>query len=210
MIGENTFYKLVGNSNRYKYASETPDFIKWNNHPCESCGRGISACEYVASDKRRFVIEGGKKYPDHLDFWGAGERFFIISENALSAFVKEGVSGIDVVEPVDILVENGKSNAELDTDGPEYYSVTLKGSIDFDYDSMFLKKKKYCSVCGQYELNRQRLYPMYVDRTSWNGCDLCSLKTFPAQIICSEKIMRLVKKYKLKGFTLEKIDERSV
>ncbi|MBQ7827422.1 MAG: hypothetical protein IJ386_04070 [Clostridia bacterium] len=207
-MSNNIFYELSSNSNRYKYISETPDFIRWNECVCESCGRNNPVCEYVPSKKRRFIIEGGKKYPDHLDFCGAGNRFFIISENALSAFVKEDVSGIDVVEPVEIFVKKGDGLTEPDSNTPEYYRVTLNGLIDFDYEAMFLRKKKHCPVCGKYELNRQRLYPMYVDEKEWNGCDLCALKTFPARVICSEKIKRIVKRYKLSGFELEKIDER--
>lgn len=204
------FYIMKSNgNNRYKYACMNQSFKGYDKKICDSCGRDIVTELYDNTGFYELVLEGGKKYPDLLEFCGAGDRLHILSEKTLSVFKKENISGILEYEPVHILTDKGKGCIERDENAPKYFSVKLSGSIDFNYPAMFLKKKKYCPSCGKYELNRQRLYPFIVDRNTWDGSDMCSLITFPAFVICTDKIVQLVKSNKLTGFSFEELKENT-
>ena len=90
-------------------------------------------------------------------------------------------------------------------DAPTYYVVNICGEIDYDYKSMFLKRKHVCSECGQFQLNRQRLYPVFFNISTWDRQDLCSLSTFPGRKVCTNKVVQLVTKNGLTGFDFEEV-----
>ena len=66
---------------------------------------------------------------------------------------------------------------------------------------MGLKKKKRCRVCGGFEWNRQRLSPLHLDASAWDGNDLCRVDSIPGYVICTDNVVALVKKQQLKGFS---------
>ena len=128
--------------------------------------------------------------------YNSGEQPFIISEKALKLFAENNVSGYDHAEPVTVEPRGmNKDGSPID-----YFQLNICGRAELDFNAMFLKKKKYCAVCGQYEWNRQRFYPRVVDGNSWDGSDLARVVSIPGWILCSDKVRKIVKKHKLKGF----------
>ena len=118
------------------------------------------------------------------------------SEKALKLFAENNVSGYDHAEPVTFEPRGmNKDGSPID-----YFQLNICGRAELDFKAMFLKKKKYCAVCGQYEWNRQRFYPRVVDGNSWDGSDLARVVSIPGWILCSDKVRKIVKKHKLKGF----------
>lgn len=192
------YYVGCSLSNKNRYVYKNVSFKGYNKKTCDNCGRDITTTMYD-DGAYKLLVEGGSIYPDLLRFCGAGDQMFLLSEKALSVFVKENISGIESYDLVKI------ANEESNT--TQYYCVKLSGHIDLNYSSMFLKKKKKCDICGKFELNRKRIHPFIVNKSTWNGCDICYLETFPAVTICTEKIVRIVRKYKLKGFKFEELKE---
>lgn len=200
------FYGLSSSvNNRHKYIYKDQSFRGYSKKICENCSRDIVTMLYDDGEHHQLILDGGKIYPDLLQFCGAGEKLLVLSEMALSVLVREKVSGILKYEPVTVLDEK---IIELDKAAPLYYSVKLSGSIDLDYSAMFLKKKKHCNRCGQYELNRQRLHPFIVDKNTWDGSDVCFLKTFPAFVICTNRFVHIIKSNRLTGFSFEELKEK--
>lgn len=106
------------------------------------------------------------------------------------------MSGYDHAEPVTVEPRGmNKDGSPID-----YFQLNICGRAELDFKAMFLKKKKYCAVCGQYEWNRQRFYPRVVDGNSWDGSDLARVVSITGWILCSDKVRKIVKKHKLKGF----------
>lgn len=146
------------------------------------------------------LTEGGAKYPDYLAFCGAGERLFVISRRAAAIFQSAGLSGIGGFTPVRVLREVDGSLLPLPESAPDYVLVQITGKIDLDYSKMGLKKKKLCSSCGGFEWNRQRMHPLYLNKSTWDGSDICRNTSVPGYIIFSEAAVESVRRNKLKGF----------
>lgn len=181
---------------RYKYISQNTAFVGYDrSEKCSECGREIVKLQYSGAEARYEVL-GGSTYPDYIQYSGAGEQPFIISEKALKLFAENNVSGYDHAEPVTVEPRGmNKDGSPID-----YFQLNICGRAELDFKAMFLKKKKYCAVCGQYEWNRQRFYPRVVDGNSWDGSDLARVVSIPGWILCSDKVRKIVKKHKLKGF----------
>ena len=140
---------------------------------------------------------GGSKYPDHLEFTGAGGAPLLLSRRAADAFRENGITGIEETVPVQTVRESGP----LPEGAPEYVLARVRGRIELDLPKMGLKKKKLCRVCGGFEWNRQRLSPLLLDASTWDGSDLCRIDSIPGYVICTDRVVALVKKQKLKGFS---------
>lgn len=135
-------------------------------------------------------LEGGKMYPDYLAFTGAGEQLFLLSERAVPVFEENGISGF-----------SGKWEVTV-SDGPRYFAMEIGGSVELDFAAMHLKKKNLCSRCGQYNWNRQRMEPVILDEASWDGSDICRVKSLPGLFACSRRFAQIVKDHGLTGFLL--------
>lgn len=196
----NDFFQIVHSANnRFRFAWEDLSFVGFEDSTCPNCNRTIRTMIYQ-KEKYKYLLEGGKTFPDWLQFTGGGERVMILSERAIDILQKEKITGFLVKCEADLYIKGKKKQIERATDCPKYYIVDIYGRIDYDYPSMFLKKKRHCTVCNQFSLNRERLYPVYLNKDLWNGNDLCSLITFPGLTYCTERFTQVVKKHKLSGF----------
>lgn len=137
------------------------------------------------------VLDGGKTYPDLLMYCSVGIRPFIISKKALDIFEANGVTGMAGAFKVEF---------QNSSDDSEYYCIDISGSIDMDLKRMQLKRKRICTHCGQSDWNRKSLGKIIPNVSSWNGEDLCRIKSIPSAFVCTEKILKLVKDNKLTGF----------
>ena len=193
------FYCLSSHpSNRYKYLIMDYDFYKINTYQCNTCGREVKYCQLEYWPPKMF-LEGGKRYPDHLsvsipfdDKCG-----LVISEKAFEIFEKENINGY-TAESIEI--NDDKSNTEVSVEKPKYYYLYVNGSISLDYGAMHYKKKNYCPDCGTYNWSRQKIGESILDHSSWNQCDICKLVDYPNILICTQKVIDVIKKYNLKGF----------
>lgn len=174
---------------KYRYAWKDESFLGFEQQVCSFCGRMISECRYDG-DIHRLILEGGNTYPDYLTFTGAGERLFLLSERAVRIFEDCGIAGF-----------SGKREVMV-SDGPQYFAMEISGRVELDFVTMQLKKKKLCPECGQFGWNRQRMDPVILDEGSWDGCDICRVKSLPGFFACSERFAEAVKDYKLTGFVL--------
>lgn len=167
-----------------------------------SCGRMHICYHEDTSNPFTLVIETHARYPDFLKCYGVGLSIFTcaVSEKVVEAFSETGITGYSAT-PILIVREQDGKLKEID-DAPQYYKLNICGNIDLDYEKMHLKRKHVCKECGQYTFSRQKLGISYLDLSSWSGHDLCRLNTFPAIIICSEKVIATIKKYKLKGASM--------
>lgn len=191
----------ASNSNYWVYSSGNLSTIT-AEHTC-SCGRTCVDYKEDTSGPFTLVMEDRGRYPDFLHCCGPGLSVFafVISEKALNIFSDNHITGYTDAEPIRLVKENGIGFEEV-KDLPQYYKLSVSGSIDLDYNEMRLKKKHHCSECGQYKLSRQKLGTSYLNLSSWRGDDICRLGTFPARIICTEKVIEVIIKNKLKGACL--------
>ena len=191
----NRFYLLEGSGSTYQYAFQDTALDSLEQGKCEACGRTRSRWRFSGS--HHFLLEGGPKYPDRLEFTGAGGAPLLLSRRAADAFRENGIAGIDETVPVRTARESG----DLPEGTPEYVLARVRGRIELDLSKMGLKKKKLCRVCGGFEWNRQRLSPLLLDASTWDGSDLCRVDSIPGYVICTDRVVALVKKQKLKGFS---------
>lgn len=182
------FYEICEGSNRYKYFNGEETFLGYEKGTCPACGRTVATPKYSA-EPPVFLLDGGKNYPDYFHAYTRGS---ILSKRALEVFLEAGATGIEY-SPV--IIANAEEGA------PEYVWLRPQGFIDIDYKASHIKKKNFCTECGQFELNRLRPSPVEMDTTSWNGIDVCRLGLYPHRLIVTEKVLDAAKKAKLKGMT---------
>ena len=194
---EKRFYLLEGSGSTYQYAFRDTALGSLEQRECEACGRPLSQWRF--SGPHHLILEGGPKYPDRLEFTGAGGSPLLLSERAAAVFAANGITGIAETVPVRTSRESG----DLPDNAPRYVLAKISGRIELDLPKMCLKKKKLCSVCGSFEWNRQRLYPLFLDESAWDGSDLCRVDSIPGYVVCTAKVVELVKKQKLKGFSFQ-------
>ena len=99
--------------------------------------------------------------------------------------------------------ERGGEVVSLPEAAPEYFSARITGRINLCFRKMCLKKKKLCRVFCGFEWNRKRTDLLYLDEEKWDGSDFCRVASNPGYIICSQRVMDLIKKEKIKGFSIE-------
>ena len=184
---------------KYLYAYKDQSLEGYNRVNCPSCNRIIASERYV-ENQHHLLLEGGRVYPDYLQFSGAGKRLFLLSEKSLTLFRQHDITGFEEYEQVKVEINKEfKKNINLDV-LPRYYSIKISGEIHVDLHAMHLKRKKVCPYCQQFSWSRQRLGPIIVDLNSWDGSDICMLKEFPGFKICSEKVVQIVNSNGLTGF----------
>lgn len=199
------FYLLRDPGERsYQYAWKDQSFLGFQKTPCPECGRDIAVMEY--SGGHCLLLEGGPKYPDHLPFCGAGERMLVLSERAARLLQESGITGIGQITPVRTAKENNGTPVSLPETAPGYVLAEVTGKIDLDLSKMCLRKKKVCKACGGFEWNRQRLHPIHLDESTWDGSDICRCESIPGWFIFSEAAAELTRKQKLKGFVFDPLE----
>ena len=152
------FYEIRGGSNRYKYFNGEETFLGYGKGTCPACGPTVATPKYSA-ETPVFLLDGGKKYPDYFHAYTRGS---ILSKRAVEVFLEAGATGMEY-SPV--IIANAEEGA------PEYVWLKPQGFIDIDYKASHIKKKNFCTECGQFELNRLRPSPVEMDMNSWNGLD---------------------------------------
>lgn len=196
-------YKLLHSGfSRYKYAFKDLSISGLRKSVCSECGRSISDLCY--SDFNHILeIEGGKEFPDYLEFCDAGPRLCIFSKRTVDIFSQSNISGISKFEPIAL----GNCDTSISPNGEmlPYYVATIVGRVELNFRSMQLKKKRLCKKCGQFEWNRQRLSPIIVSEDSWDKTDFCRITSMPGHIVCSEEVVKLVKHNQLTGFVFREI-----
>lgn len=199
------FYLIHSSSlSKHCYAWDNLSFIDWKGSVCDNCGRIVhKAC--MAEGNMELELDGGKEHPDFLQFTGAGPRLFLLSKHALDIFEKNNITGIASAQPVMLSWIKSKAKRAITSPIPEYYSLEIDGRIDYCLQAMFLKKKKVCQVCGQFEWNRERRPTVVVSESTWNGSDLCRISSVPGFSICTQKLYDVIKANKLTGFELEPV-----
>lgn len=197
-----SFYMLqIPGERRYQYAWKDMAVAELRRESCPACGRTVGRWE--CSGPHFMILEGGGKYPDRLPFCGAGESELLLSEKAVEVFLRNGITGIAGQTPVRTGRERDGALMPLPEEAPGYVLAELDGTIDLDLGKMGLKKKNRCSVCGGFDWNRQRLHPLIPDRETWNGRDLCRIASIPGYIVCTDRVVELVNKHKLRGFAFD-------
>lgn len=186
---------------KYSYASKDLSLAGYTRSICPNCGREVVSPTYIGNAPH-LILEGGRKFPDFLQFCGAGNRLTIVSENALNIFERESVSGYD--EYLNCQIEVASTFKDVNN-VPNYYSLNVSGSVDLDLQAMHLRRKKVCSSCGQFEWSRTRIGVYIVDEKTWDSSDICFLKSMPGIKLCSSKFVEIVNSNNLAGFSFPPI-----
>ena len=116
----------------------------------------------------------------------------ILSEHAIDKLREKGITGMEAWDPIAATYNSQEP--------PPYFLVRICGTITLDYKRMGLKKKKVCNACGSFEWNRQRLSPLFLDESTWDGSDLCRVSDIHGYLICTEHFVNTVKEQGLTGF----------
>ena len=185
------FYCISGQpSNRYKYVVLDHGYYEIERFDCGDCGRTSQKCR-LAYWPPRMRLEGGKRDPDFLSVSVPFEDKcgIIVSRKVLDAFLDENISGFQAA-PI---------NIELDEEMPQYFYLTVTGRISLDYAAMRYRKKNDCPVCGSFVWSRQKIGESVLDHGSWDGADLCCLLDFPNLILCTQRVIDLIRAYQFKG-----------
>ncbi len=179
------------------YAWSIPSYGGIKSEICEVCGRKIQSSIYLDTPIR-FGLTGGRIFTDFLELTFCMHEHFLLSERAVEIFLKEKISGIGVISPIAFEIDRKRWGNRPEPPMP-YYDIEISGRVDFDLKEMRLKKKRYCPQCKQFEWNRQRLYPLYLDESTWDGGDICRISSMPGKPVCSEHFQEVVTKYQMSG-----------
>lgn len=206
MVINLNFYS-VRTSEHDKWVYSSRDLSSMQPKECV-CGRLIYDDLLVCTQTVSFVVEEDGQYPDFLLCGGTGLSVFafVVSERVLDAFQNEGISGYTSI-PIRIVREINSETKSI-FGSPRFALLNISGRIDLDYEKMHIKKKHLCKECGQFNLSRQKIGTSYIDEASWNGQDVCRLNTFPAMIICTQKVIDTIRKYRLLGSYI--LDEKHI
>ncbi len=199
MFGLNISYS----EKKYCYAAKNLSFNGYNYDKCQNCGRIISKL-LPSNQIDEFVIEGGRQYPDFLDYHGPGINF-IVSDRVLQAFIENNITGYNQVLKV-FVHRNNKDFSDNKNIG--YNLLNITGKIDLNLKAMSLKKKNFCSLCEQFDWSRQRLniIKTVFDMDTWNECDLCRITSFPGFVVCSEKLKSVIEEHNFSGVIFQNED----
>lgn len=196
------FYKLQDPDPRsWQYAWKDLSFAGFESAVCPSCGRENAAAAFRG--EHCLIAEGGPRWPDRLPFTGAGGPMLLLSDRAAELLREHGITGIGASEPVRVCTQEHDAVVPLPESAPGYRRIEVSGRIDLDLPKMSMKKKRHCAVCGGFEWNRQRMPKLQLDESSWDGSDLCRVTSIPGYVICTEAVVSLVNKHRLKGFVFE-------
>lgn len=111
----------------YRYAVSDAGFLGYEKEICPGCDREV--VKSLFADGHRLYVEGGKHWPDLLPFNGAGTteeggRPILLSERAVEAFSREGISGLAECQKVTLLPSDG---ARYDiADAPDFLVDNLR------------------------------------------------------------------------------------
>lgn len=175
----------------YKGASAPVVYIQTTI--CPSCG-AKSGIEKVVPHK----LEPGRYFPTLLETYDF-VHYDVFSETALDAFSQAGLTGIEVISEFVLLDKQDEPLTDLPV---RYYAVNITGQIDLDEKAMHLKRRNVCPVCGSFSWNREKMYDAYFDENSWDGSDFCQVKQTGKCHICTQGVLNVIAKKKLKGITL--------
>lgn len=196
------FYRLDAyGSNRYCSVTYPWDYYSKQEQQCPACGRMVQTYKPNYWPPK-FRLEGGKRYPDCLDYVTMFDEKcgMLLSKKALEAFQREGITGL-ITEPVTVIDHLKHNQSHSDSGMPEYYCVYIQGRISLDYQTMHYRKKNHCRSCGQYSWSRQKIGESALDVSTWDQSDLCKLTDYPNVFICTSKVIDVIRKYQLKGFS---------
>lgn len=185
--------------NKYKYASKDLTLMGFDRSVCPECGREVATAQYKENTPH-LRLEGGRVFPDFLQFCDAGNRMFMVSEKVLEMFEKNGITGYSGYQLMTYEFSKRKSSI---IEHPNYYSLNITGKVDLDLAEMHLKKKRLCPQCGQFDWSRMRFGITILDETTWNGSDLCFLDSIPGFKLCSEKVKELIQQHKFTNFSFK-------
>lgn len=199
-------YKLVNFYSEYKYcyAVENIAFAGFKKEKCPNCGV-IDSIDLVFQGEDALLVDGAKKYPDFMRYGSVGLTF-IISDRVMEVFKKEKITGYDTAKKVPLYRSR---YGKLVKQEKEYYMLNITGSVELDLKAMSLKKKNVCPLCGSFKWSRQRLYTIasVFDMSTWDGSDICRIKSFPGLIMISDRLKEIFEEHKFTGASLKKQNE---
>lgn len=195
------YYLSTHHSGRFGYVTYSLDYYDTEEIKCDACGRTVSSI-HLKHWPPVFIMEGGKRYPDCLSVVTpfVDKCGMIVSEKALHVFQTEGISGF-VAEPVEVLDNPKNKRSSSYSDMPAYYYIYVNGSISLDYHEMNYRKKNVCCECGEYTWSHQRVGESALDYSTWDQSDICKLIDYPNVFICTQKVVDVIKRNNLKGFS---------
>ena len=181
------------------YAYKDVTLLGYDRFNCPQCNRPFAKPRY-ASEVPYLLLEGGREYPDFLQFCGAGRQLFVVSEKTLDLFERHKIFGYAEAKPVSTERIDHREQTLL---SPNYYTLAITGKIDLDISQMHIKKKNVCASCGQFDWSRMRIEPILLDPATWDGSDLCSLTSIPGLRVCSKRVKELANRCNLTGLSFE-------
>ena len=189
---------------KYCYAVKNLAVIEFKRERCLHCGEQVVK-NTICQGEDALLIDGGKSYPDFMLYGSVGEPF-IVSERVIKVLYKEKITGYDMAKKVSLYrLIDGK----LVKQEPEYYMINITGSIDLDLKAMHLKKKNVCPHCGSFKWSRQRLYlfDSVLDKSTWDGSDICRIKSFQGHIMISDRLKGILEAHKFTGASFKNENE---
>ena len=186
---------------KYCYAVKNLSFVGYKREECPTCKRQVVKDE-IYEGEDAFLIDGAKKFSDFMQSCGAG-TYFIVSERVMNVLRENNVSGFDEAKKVPLYRSRYR---KLIKQEQEYYIINITGSIDLNLKAMALKRKHVCPECGSFDWSRQRLYifDSVFDMNTWDGSDICRIKSFPGYVMISDKLKEIFEAHKFTGATYKK------
>lgn len=194
--------------NKYCYVHKILSFSASQMDICSYCGcrSKKNIVKDIVKDMDHLLIEGAQKHPDFMHCADFVSATFVVSKRVFDVMLKEKITGYDMAKKVSLY---RSIDGQLVKQEPEYYMINITGIIDLDLKAMHLKKKNVCPNCGSFKWSRQRLYlfDSVFDKGTWDGSDICRIKSFQGYIMISDRLKEIFETHKFTGASFKNENE---
>lgn len=184
---------------KWAYADQVDPVVRdpEGGEKCPVCGRFMSGLPWLPPRRVKLSSAKPEKWRDFV--WGAG-FLLLVSDRFKAVYEREGLSGITVFHPVEVVRVGTRKTGDLPPGLPSYYLIAIVwGAAQDDRASKVVCEREpqcaYCRLGGK----RPKQEGIILEEGSWTGADIFKARGGPGQILVSERFKEVVERYKLKN-----------
>jgi len=179
------------------------DELIGDSEKCPVCNRHVSMLKWLEPRKIKL---SNTRYPDRLKSWLP--QSFVISERSKEAYEQEGLTGIKLFTPVEVV-----KVSRMKKDSPasfNYFSAeiayTSNVRVDVANSEIIGQNDDWqCALCNPFGSTRDQIIKISLDASNWQGEDI--FKVYSLGVVYSQKFYDLVQKHNLTNFNLVPVSE---
>jgi len=184
---------------KWAYADQVDPVVrdKQGAEQCPVCGRFVSGLPWLPPHRVKLSSAKAEKWGDFV--WGAG-FLLLVSERFKGVYEREGLAGVRVFAPVEVVRVGTRKSGDLPAGLPTYYLIDIEwgAAQDNRASKVVYEQEPQCAYC-RFGRGRVRQEGIFLEEGSWTGADIFKAWGAPVKIIVSERFKAIVERYGLKG-----------